>query len=371
MATRRRRTSNADDIRARLGIEEAPEPEPEVIPEPDVEAETASAGAAGPAVAAASDYAHEDYASAVAEPEDAPVEAPQEDWRSEDPGPVQPIADNKTKLYIIAAVVALVVGLGIGLAVGKVAEANLAVKRQVSQAQRLEEPVNDAAKRLAALEADLDTMPLDPKSKDFAAQMVAFNQRLAQDLTGDGRISLSAASLKSSMMVLADGDAGPRLSELITMLGALQATVKNHEMSTIRDEDDIKREIAGTQDASEYAVIFDVKESQRRFQSHVDDPDNSSFAPVSGLRVTLPEDLEITAQGDDYFYELRLPNGQKSMIPIYAVISLPRNQLVAASSTETGITRFVGRAARIKEAVADVARAAKSAQTAVEKVANR
>src|SRR5690625_1703635 len=91
VATRRRRTSNADDIRARLGIEEAPEPEPEVIPEPDVEAETASAGAAGPAVAAASDYAHEDYASAVAEPEDAPVEAPQEDWRSEDPGPVQPI----------------------------------------------------------------------------------------------------------------------------------------------------------------------------------------------------------------------------------------------------------------------------------------
>lgn len=366
MATRRRRTSNADDIRARLGIEEAPEPEPEPTPEPEPEA--APAGAAPPAAA---DYAHEDYASAVAEPEDAPVEAPQEDWRSQDTGPVQPIADGKQRLYVIAAVAALLIGLGVGLAIGKVAEANLAVKRQVAQAQRLEEPINDAAKRLAALEADLDTMSLDPKSKDFAEQLVAFNQRLAQDLTGDGRIALSAASLKSSMMVLADGEAGPRVSELVTIFGALQATVKNHETATLRDQDEIEREVAGTQDESEYAVIFDVKESQRRFQSHMDDPDSSSFAPVSGIRVTLPDDLDIKEQGDDFFYELRLPNGQKSLIPIYAVISLPRNQLVTSASTETGITRYMGRAERIREAVADVARVAKSAQSSVEKVANR
>lgn len=374
MATRRRRSSNADDIRARLGIEEAPEPEPTPEPEPEAPASEdagAQAPAAGAASPAASEYAHEDYASAVAEPEDAPIESPVDDWRAEDDTPIQPIEDNKTKLYIIAAVVAAVVGLGIGLAVGKVLEANLAVKRQVSQAQRLEEPVNEAAKRLAALEADLDTMSLDPKSKDFADQLVAFNERLAQDLSGENKIPLSAASLKNSVMVLAHGDAGPALNEAVTVLGALEALFKNHESSTVRDQDEIKREIEGTQDDSEYAIIFDVKESQKRFSEHADNPDESNFAPVSGIRVTLPEDLEVKEQNDDYFYELRLPNGQKSMIPIYAVISLPRNQLVSSSSTETGITRFMGRAERIKEAVADVARAAKSAQEAVEHVANR
>lgn len=374
MATRRRRSSNADDIRARLGIEEAPEPEPTPEPEPEAAAPAGDAGgqapAAGAASPAASEYAHEDYASAVAEPEDAPVDAPKDDWRDDDT-PIQPIEDNKTKLYIIAAVVAAVVGLGIGLAVGKVLEANLVVKRQVSQAERLEEPVNEAAKRLAALEADLDTMSLDPKSKDFAEQLVAFNQRLAEDLTGENKIPLSAASLKNSVMVLAHGDAGPALNEAITVLGALEALVKNHESSTVRDQDEIKREIEGTQDDSEYAIIFDVKESQKRFAELAENPEEASFAPVSGIRVTLPDDLEVKEQNDDYFYELRLPNGQKSMIPIYAVISLPRNQLVSSSSTETGITRFMGRAARIKEAVADVARAAKSAQEAVEHVANR
>src|SRR5699024_7025089 len=133
------------------------------------------------------------------------------------------------RLYIIAAIAALVIGLGVGLAIGKVTEANLAVKRQVSQAQRLEEPVNDAAKRLAALDADLDTMSLDPKSKDFAEQLVASRQRLAPEPSGDGRIALSAACLSGSVMVLAGGKRGRRVGELVTIFGARQAIVKNHE----------------------------------------------------------------------------------------------------------------------------------------------
>lgn len=367
MATRRRRSSNNDDIRARLGIEEAPEPEPEPTPEPASE-DTGEPAAAAPGPAAA-DYAHEDYAAAVAEPEDAPVEAPKEDWR-DDGGPVEPVESNN-KIYIIAAVVALLIGLGIGTAVGKVTEANLAVKRQVSQAQTLEDPVNEAAKRLALLNADLDTMLLDPESDDFASQLVAFNQRLSKDLTSAEKISLSASSLKGSLMVLADGDAGPRLTDLVSMLSSLEALVKQHEANTLSDQDTIEREIAGTQDDADYAVIFNVKESQKRFGEHTENPEESNFEPVSGIRVTLPEVLEIEEQKNDYFYNLRLPNGQKSMIPIYAVISLPRNQLVASSSTETATNRFMVRSEKIKDAVEEVARAAKSAQEAVETVANR
>lgn len=366
MATRRRRSSSSDDIRARLGIEEAPEPEvtPEATPDAD-----GAPSAAGAQPAAAEDFSHEDYAAAVAEPEDAPVESVDDDWRK-DPGPVGPV-DSKTKLYIIAAVVALVLGLGIGTAIGKVTEANLAVKRQVNQAQRLEEPLNEATKRLAALEADLDTMSLDPKSKDFAEQLVAFNQRLSADLTSGDKIAFTASTLKGSLMILADGDAGPRVTDLVSMLSSLEALVKQHEANTISDQDTIEREIAGTQDESEYAVIFNVQESQKRFSDHTENPEESNFAPVSGIRVTLPEVLEIKEQNDDYFYNLRLPNGQKSMIPIYAVISLPRNQLVASSSTETASGRFMNRAGKIKEAVEDVARAAKAAQEAVEEVASR
>lgn len=369
MATRRRRSSSSDDIRARLGIEEAPEPEPEVTPEETSDASGAPA-AAGAQTAAAEDFAHEDYAAAVAEPEDAPVESVEDDWRKEDSGPAQPI-DSKTKLYVIAAVVALLLGLGIGTAIGKVTEANLAVNRQVAQAERLEEPVNDATRRLAALEADLDTMLLDPKSKDFADQLVAFNQRLSKDLTSGDKISFSVTSLKGSLMVLADGDAGPRLTDLVAMLSSLEALVKQHEANTVSDQDTIEREIAGTQDASEYAVIFNVQESQKRFAEHSANPEESNFAPVAGIRVTLPEVLEVKEQNDDYFYNLRLPNGQMSMIPIYAVISLPRSQLVSSTSTETATSRFMNRAEKIKDAVEGVARASKAAQEAVEEVVNR
>src|SRR5699024_8583704 len=159
--------------------------------------------------------------------------------------------------------------------------------------------------RLAALEADLDTMLLDPKSKDFAEQLVAFNQRLSQDLTSGDKISFSITSLKGSLMVLADGDAGPRLTDLVAMLSSIDALVKQHEANTNSEQDTIEREIAGTQDASEYAVIFNVQESQKRFAAHSENPEESNFAPVSGIRVTLPEVLEVKEQNDDYFYNLR------------------------------------------------------------------
>ena len=377
MATRRR-DMGSSDIRARLGIEEAPEPE--VIPE--VSEESAAAGSpssqgsdeggraeqaapvAGgvPPTASAEAFAHENYAEAVAPPEDAPVEAAVDDWRDEEVV-VAPAGPGK-KIALMAGGIALALGLGAGLAIGKVSEANRAVNIQTEQAQSLEEPVNKAASRLAALAAELDTMSLERFNSDF-------DDRIAQDFLPGNSLVISPSTLNGSRMVLADGDAGPAVTDLVSNLQTLDAMVKRHAILTERDRPDIERELAGNQDKANYAVIFDVKESQRRYGEHMENPSDSGFMPVSGVRVTLPDNLDVVEQNSDYFYQIRLPNGQNTMVPIYAVISLPREQLVAASSTETAITRYVARVAQIKEAVDLNVTVANRAQRAVEAVAQR
>lgn len=381
MATRRRDMGNSD-IRARLGIQDAPEPEaiqevpveamPEALTTPQWSGESDSAEhvssvpGGAPPTASIDAFAHENYAEAVAEPEDAPVVVAEKDWR-DDEVLVAP-AGPGLKTALIAGGVALLIGLGIGTAVGKVVEANLAVAAQTEQAQRLQEPVAKAATRLAALATDIDTMSLERFNEEF-------DERLAQDFLPGNSVVISTSTLNGSRMILADGDAGPAVTDLIASLQTLDALVKRHAALTERDRPDIQREIAGTQDKANYAVIFDVKESQRRYSDHMENPSDSGFMPVSGIRVTLPDNLDVVAQtqgqNTDYFYELRLPNGQNSMVPIYAVISLAREQLVAASSTETAISRYVARVAQLKEAVETTAATANRAQRAVDAVAER
>lgn len=378
MATRRRDVGSSD-LKARLGIQDAPEPE--VVPEPPADAESATpvdhdmpegatphgvtAVGAPPVAAPVAAYAHENYAEAVAEAEDAPVREVK-DWKDDEPLPPPP--NKSTKTLALAAIGALVFGLGVGKFVGSAAEANKGYNAQIAQAATLKEPVDNAAAKLAALAADLDTMSLERYNEEFDA-------RLAQDFGASGSIVIAPTTLNGSRMVLADPDAGPAATELVSSLQTLNALVQRHGALTARDLPDIKREIAGTQDKANYAVIFDVKESQKRYGEHLDNPEDSSFMPVGGLRVTLPEQLDVVAQtqgqNTDYFYEIRLPNGQNTMVPIYAVISLPREQLVAGASTETAVSRYVARVAQIKEAVTAASMTANRAQKAIDAVAER
>lgn len=376
MATRRRGSSSPEDLRARLGIETAPEPEVAADGSGEVEAGEGGVPVNVPDEVPVSDlppmggYANEDYAATVAEAEDAPIEATQNDWRSaHDTGGVQ---DNKkTRILLIAALIALLVGIGIGSAVGHVTAANSVVKKQIGQAQALEDPVGKTAKKLAALDADLDTISLDPKSKSFEKSMQEFNNRLSEDLTGPNKIKMSATVLDGHSMVLADKEAGPRLTELVAAVSALESLVKQHEGLTAADRNTVKREIEGTQDDAQYAVIFNAAESRKRLSAYMDDPEEATFEPVAGVRITLPDHLDVITQNDDYFYKVTLPNGSETTVPIYTVVTLPRNQLIQSAANVTATQRYMQRAAKLKEAVAETARIAKKTQEAVEAAAQR
>lgn len=375
MATRRR-DMGSSDIRARLGIQDAPEPE--VVPEVTEEspeaasrsvAEQASAEAVAggvPPTASVSDFAHENYAEAVIDPDEEPTHVVEDDWRD-----MEPVATPSTatgKVAVIAGVAALAIGLGLGLGIGKVSEANKSVNMQTNQAATLLEPIESAASRIAVLSNELDSMNIERYSEELDA-------RLAQDFGAGSSLALSTSQLIGSRMILADGDAGPAVTELVSSLQTLDAMVKRHLALTQRDLPDIQRELAGTQDKANYAVIFDVQESQRRYGEHMENPSDSGFMPVAGIRVTLPDNLDIVEQAQggssDYFYEIRLPNGQNSMVPIYAVISMQREQLVEGASAETPISRYVSRIAQIKEAVEATNITATRAQRTVNDVAGR
>lgn len=374
MATRRRDVGSSD-LKARLGIQDAPEPE--VVPEPPAEVDSSAPAGFGradeptphgvtavggpPATAPAEAFAHENYADVVAAAEDAPVRVVA-DWKDDTPLPAPP---SKTmRAVAIGAGVALAFGLLVGKFAGGAAEANKGYNAQISQAVTLKEPVDNAALKLAALAADLDTMSLERYNEEFDA-------RLAQDFGANGTLVISASALNGSRAVLADPDAGPAATELISSLQTLNALVQRHGALTVRDLPDIKREIAGTQDKANYAVVFDVKDSQKRYGDHMENPADSGFMPVSGVRVTLPEQLDIVAQNADYFYSVRLPNGQDTLVPIYAVIALPREQLVAGASAETAVSRYVARVAQIKEAIQATSMTANRAQKTVDAVAER
>lgn len=370
MATRRR-DMDSSDLRARLGIQEAPEPEaaPEevvqALPLPESAPSDEPVAGGAPPVASVDDYAHEDYADAVADADDAPVKAV-DDWR--DDVAIEAPASKNAILIAGAAIGALVFGLAVGIFAGKVSEANNAINVQTEQGARILEPIEAASAKLAALKNELDTMNLERYSAEI-------DERLAADFGPGTTLGLSSGDVNGARMLLADADAGPAVIDLVTGLQTLDALVKRHLALTARDMPDIQRVLAGTTDEANYAVIFDVHESQRRYGEHMDNPTDSGFMPVNGIRVTLPDNLDVVEQtqrgNTDYFYELRLPNGQNSMIPIYAVISLQRDQLVEGASTETAVTRYVSRVAQIKEVVEATVSTSERAQRNVESVASR
>lgn len=362
---------DSSDLRARLGIQEAPEPEaapeeaaqPLPLPEAAESAEPVAGGA--PPAASVDDYAHEDYADAVAEADDAPVKAVA-DWRDE---VVVETSASKTGLMIGgAAAGALVLGLIFGIFAGKVSEANNAINVQTEQGARLLEPVEAASLSLAALKNELDTMNLERYSAEI-------DERLAADFGPGTTLGVSSGDINGARMLLADADAGPAVVDLVTGLQTLDALAKRHLALTARDMPDIQRELAGTADEANYAVIFDVHESQRRYGEHMENPTDSGFMPVNGIRITLPDNLDVVEQtqrgNTDYYYELRMPNGQASMVPIYAVISLQRDQLVEGASAETAVTRYISRLAQLKDVVDATVTTSERAQRAVEAVSTR
>lgn len=380
MATRRRDAGNSD-LKARLGIQDAPEVE-EAPPTPEEAPAGADAGAApsyeggyaapaggveSGASAAASAFADEDYSSVVDEEltrSEAPVA---QDWRSSEAF-AAPVQEAPKKLWVGLAAGGTVLGLVLGLWVGKVSEANGLYNQQTEQAIGLQEPVSANVSAVTALAGELE-------SKNLTRYDASVDELLASNFGGDSKVVLSPAVLANARTVLAESNVGSSLTGLLGSLQTLDSLVKRHLALTQVDLPEIQAEIAGTQDQTKYAIVFDVKTMQARYQAHTENPTGAAYQLVPGFRVPFPDDIEVKevrqGSGADYFYELRMPNGSNAMVPIYSLVSIDRSQMESGGRVETAQSRWVARVAQIKELLAEIQVASSRTAAAVEEVAGR
>lgn len=384
MATRRRDAGNSD-LKARLGIQDAPEAELDV----DVPAQSSevtegdyASDAEAPAGAAYSDasaafgsegtgsrpvYGDENYADAV--DTEIATQAPSEGlkhWRDQDfaGAPAAPTP----KLWIGLAVGGAIVAAGVGLFLGKASEANKVYNAQTSQAQNVLDPVKTSVSRLSALAGEME-------AKAGQKYDASVDTLLAQAFGAEGGVVLAPSILNGARMLLADGEAGASIASLTANLQTLDALVKRHLALTQADLPEIQAEIAGTNDQTKYAIVFDVKGMQARYQAHAENPDPTGYQLVPGFRVVFPADATVQevrqGQSVDYFYDLRMPDGKNAMIPIYGIVSIDKSQFESGGRVETAQSRWVARVAQIRTALAESQIVASRAATNVEDFSTR
>ena len=383
MATRRRGGADLSDLKAQLGIQEAPEPEPEVPGEPEPAASGdaghvghvdagapayadahvgGESGYADPAAAAA--YADEDYGAAVSSAEEVKeirIEATDRDEAFN----ANPKFNFKAVIPLAAVfIVALFLGTFYGSASGK----NESYNAQISDAQRMIEVIQPLANNLSSLRNDLEAITVQGYSEDFDA-------RLAQAYSGSGRITLEATQLNTARALLGlDQQIGPQLVSLASNTQLLRDLVERHQATTRREMDEIQREIAGNTDSANYAIVFDSAQQGQRYGAFMENAEANPYIPIAGFKVTYDElvpTMEGTGNNQRPVFTVTFPNGQPRTVPIYEVIPLDRAQLIERTSNETAISRYVQRAVQIRENVEAVARQASSLAGMIEEASQR
>lgn len=368
MATRRRGGSDLSDLKAKLGIQEAPEPEAQPDEQQGAEAGGESAGDAAPDAPqgeAAPEAAYqqpvydEDYATATSTTEDESIKI--EDLP--DDHDYSSVGDDRIGSFAIFAIAGVLFGIIAALAITTI-RGNKAVKAQIAQAEEFVERTQPISQRITVLKNDLEAMTFDGYSDEF-------QERLLQDFGASDRLGMPASRLSNYRALLASQSAAGDIIPFIVNLQALGSQVDRHIELTQRDQSEIERIIEGTTDQTNYAVVYNVQAVQGAYAEYVEDPEEASFTPTSGLRVTLPDSLEIVERDDDFFYEIEMPDGDTGTFPIYAVISLPREQLIEGMSSDNAMSRYQRRVERIRSAISDIATQASEVLTTVEEVAEQ
>lgn len=366
MATRRRGGSDLSDLKAKLGIQEAPEPEPQ----PEAQPEAAEAQAAEEGGESAGDASHvqpayqqpaydEDYATATSTTEDESIkiaDVPDDT----DYGAVAS-SNNKAGGIVFFILAGVVVGIIAALALSAM-RGNKAIKTQIAQAEQFVEEVQPLSQRITVLKNDLEAMTFEGYSAEF-------QERLLQDFGPSERLGFAPNRLSNYRALLASESAAGDIVPFVVNLQALGAQIDRHIELTNRDQREINSIIEGTQDETNYAVVYNVQAVQGAYQEYVDNPEESNFTPTSGLRVALPDTLEIVERNDDFFYEIAMPDGNTGTFPIYAVISLPREQLIEGMSPDNAMSRYNRRVESIRSAVSEIATQASGVLTTIEDVA--
>lgn len=372
MATRRR-TTDLEALKSRLGALPEPRAGASEESEPSAPAQHASSddavtpeAEAAPhdsAPAEAPESAPEEAAPSTA-PDDVPVAAaPLEDYstvvREEEevdltPTPDEPVDPSSVQRsaggLVLMIVLAALVSAGFGYATASVMEGrDLSAARQ-DQAGVLASSVATTLRALSELQIRLEDATPDRYNPEFqSALRNAYAERPP--------ILREAALVSAGRLLVHEQQLTGDLLRLSSDTRVLDSMAQRHLRLTERDSDEIAREMEGTADDRNFGILFDLQSQARAYQTVLQSDDASTFQPLRGVRVTF-ESLNVIQEGEGanatHLYEVTLGDGQARRVPIYDLLVLPREQLVESVSSETALGRYRQRTSELVAQITEI-----------------
>jgi hypothetical protein len=385
VATRRRGGADLDDLKSRLGLaDDAPssdgpssdgpesESRDEVLDgESPADSESAAPGTpssppsalAAPAAprpapqAAAPRPAAPRPAAPAADEDEGRFAAAQSEEIAEisfDPNAYDPslkIPGQRTGMVVgVAALVALVLGLGVGGVLALGTDGRRVHNERIADAQRVMSRLDPIARKLLELNGRIQPLPAEATFSE------EFQQVLAAAYS-DGAPVFDGTSLVAAGHVLAtDPRATGALLTFAIRTAQLRDLVQQHLQLSAADADSIRRELDGTLDSANYAIMYDFLGAVNAYNGTQQDPP-VPFMPQRAERVTYQslEMGEMPGAPEIPAVTVTAANGETGPIPAFNVLILPREQLLPALTSETPLSRYRQRAVRIKEVVNDLA----------------
>ncbi len=380
MATRRRGAASLDDLKARLGYTEptasgADEPTQQTDLDDEATAVTApAAGTPSPGAApAAAEAAYappaadagifdEDYSDAVAE------EAAFEYDPNQVDADIKPPASRTLLATILACAATLVLGLGVGVIGTTNNTARAFENATTNDAGTVLDAARPVATRLGLLNADLAAIPAE------TTYSASFDDRLRQDYTGQDLPVVDPALISSAKTLMVVNDVlGRQLIEYAVATSYLASSVERHLRSTSADTDEIASLQSAAADDTNYGIAIEFETLLGRFQSFIQNPEESPFTPIAAERVTYQSlEMVIEGEGDEQreFYAVTTATGDSINVLIHDLVLLPVEQLLPPVSSENALDRYRARAAQIKELLTQVTTMQTELQSQLEDIAD-
>lgn len=331
-------------------------------PAPVVVAATPSAPRPKASAPPADPLGGEDFADAVSDAERAvPVS-------NEPDEPLPSVEGDRSRLLglLVAVGLAASIALVLGYLTSTVFESRRIVNSQVAEAGVVLANVSTASNALIALHNDLSDMPLERGfTTDFQAAL--------EETFGDQRPVLRATLLGGARTLMAYHEGISRdLLEMTFQTQILGAMVDRHLRLTRRDADEIQRELAGAADTRSHAIVFDFLEQLGNVNSlrSAEDSDEASFTPRAGIAVSY-EALSLQGEDGNFTYRVRFRDGQERDVPVHDLVTLNRDMLLEATTSETALSRWRQRAEEIRQHLEGIVASQQRLRPSLEELANQ
>lgn len=247
------------------------------------------------------------------------------------------------------AVVGMLLALGVGYGFGKVMRDRQVSNEVVVAAGRMMDLIRPITESIDQMNQALEELP-----DDYAPVL---HQVFEEFCGGSQQPAISVHHLSDGRTLMTTGEQiTGTLLDYVVQTQILAAICRQHLSKTAADMRYINTLLEAQQDTANYGVVFELGEISEGWTTFTADPDNATYTPPRGTVVTY-EDLEMVTQGEgeerSFSYRVTYANLPRQ-VPLYNLVTLPREALIENPNEETALDRYRGRVQAIRSHVASL-----------------